>query len=139
MARVKQTAQKSPGGKSPRFHLATMAALQSMRQIGGMRKPHRYCPGMALREIRKIQKATNLLIMKAPSQHLVHKLAQKIRKCNLGMQSTAVLALQEAVEYVMIDVYSDTNLCAMHGKHITIKPKDMVLACHIQGIPMGRA
>ncbi len=54
------------------------------------------------------------------------------------MQSTAVLALQEAVEYFMIDVFSDTNLCAMHGKRVAIKAKDMILACCIQEIPMGR-
>jgi histone H3 len=55
------------------------------------------------------------------------------------MQSTAVLALQEAAEYFMIDVISDPNLCTMHGKHVTIKAKDMVLACCIGGIPMGGA
>jgi histone H3 len=55
------------------------------------------------------------------------------------MQSTALLALQEAAEYFMVDVFSDTNLCMMHGKHVTITKKDMVLACCIQGIPMGRA
>jgi histone H3/H4 len=54
-------------------------------------------------------------------------------------KSTAVLALQEVVEYFMVDVFSDTNLCAMHGKRVTIMKKDMVLACRIQGIPMGRA
>ena len=55
------------------------------------------------------------------------------------MQSTAVLALQEAAEYFMVDVFSDTNLCAMHGNQVTIKSKDLALACHIQGIEMGRA
>ena len=55
------------------------------------------------------------------------------------MQSTVVLALQEAVEYFMVDVFSSTNLCAMHGKLVTIMKKDMVLACPIQGITMGRA
>jgi histone H3/H4 len=55
------------------------------------------------------------------------------------MQSAAVLALQEAAEYFMVDVFSDTNLCAMHGKRVTIMKKDMVLACCIQGIPMDRA
>ncbi len=55
------------------------------------------------------------------------------------MPSTAVLTLQEAAEYFMIDVFSDTNLCAMYGKCVTIKVKDMILACRIQGIPIGRA
>jgi histone H3 len=47
------------------------------------------------------------------------------------MQSTAVLALQEAAEYFMVDVFSNTNLCTMHGKRVTIMNKDMVLACRI--------
>jgi histone H3 len=55
------------------------------------------------------------------------------------MQSTAVLALQEAAEYFMIDVFNDTNLCALHGKHKIIMVKDLVLACCIQGIGMARA
>ncbi len=66
-------------------------------------------------------------------------MALKFGKSNLRMQSTAVLALQEAAEHFMVDVFSDTNLCAMHGKRVTIMNKDMVLACRIQGITMGRA
>jgi histone H3 len=57
----------------------------------------------------------------------------------MQMQSTALLALQEATEYVMVDVFSNTNLCAMHGNRVTIKSKDLALACRIQGIKMGRA
>jgi histone H3 len=54
------------------------------------------------------------------------------------MQSTAVLALQEAAEYFMVNVFSDTNLCTLHGKRITIMVKDLVLTCRIQGIRMAR-
>jgi histone H3 len=133
MARVKQTTRKSTGGKPPRLHLATKAAQASAQQAIAMRKPYRFCPGtVALREIRKFQKTTNLLIRKAPFQRLVLELTQKIGKSDLRMQSTAVLAPQEeAVEYFIIDVFSNTNLCAMHGKRVTIKVKDMVLACCI--------
>jgi histone H3 len=87
----------------------------------------------------KVPKNTDLLIRKAPYQRLVRKIALKFGKSDLQMQSTAVLALQEAAEYFMVDVFSNTNLCAMHGKHVTIMKKDMVLACPIQGITMGRA
>jgi histone H3 len=111
MARVKQTARKSTGGKPPRLHLATKAARQCGRQTIAMRKPYRFCPGMvALREIHMFQKTTKLFIRKTPFQRHVCKLAQKIGKSDLQMQSTAVLALQEAAEYFMIDVFSDTNL-----------------------------
>ncbi len=87
----------------------------------------------------KVPKNTDLFIRKAPFQHLVLKIALKFGKSNLQMQSTAVLALQEATEYFMVDVFSNTNLCTMHGKRVTIMKKDMVLACHTQRIPMGRA
>jgi histone H3/H4 len=57
----------------------------------------------------------------------------------MGMQSTALLALQEATEYFMVDVLSDTNLWAMHGNQVPIKSKNLALACCIRGIKMGRA
>jgi histone H3 len=128
------------GGKPPRLHLAINAAREYARQISDVKKPHCYCPGtVALREVHKFQKITNILIRKGPFQHLVRKLAQKLGKSDLQMQSTAALALQEAAEYFMIDFFSDTNLCAMKGKCVTIMAKDMVLACCIQGIQMNRA
>jgi histone H3 len=140
MAGVKQTARKLTGGKPSHLHLATKATQESTQQIGGMKKLHHVCPRMvALREIRKFQKTKNLLIRKAPFQCLVRELAQNIGKSNQQMQSTAVLALQEAVEAFMIDVFSDTNSCAIHGKCVTIMATDMALACHIRGIQMGRA
>ena len=53
MARTKQTARKSTGGKAPRKQLATKAARKSAPATGGVKKPHRYRPGtVALREIR---------------------------------------------------------------------------------------
>ena len=52
MARTKQTARKSTGGKAPRKQLATKAARKSAPATGGVKKPHRYRPGtVALREI----------------------------------------------------------------------------------------
>ncbi len=140
MARVKQTARKSTGGVPPRFHLATKAAQSAGQKAIAVRKPHRWCAGtVAAREIHKFQKTTDLLIRKAPFQHPVQEIALKFGKSDLRMQSTAVLALQEeAAEYFMVDVFSDTNLCASHGKRVTIMVKDLVLACRIRGIRMAR-
>merc|ERR1719369_330173 len=65
MARTKQTARKSTGGKAPRKQLATKAARKSAPATGGVKKPHRYRPGtVALREIRRYQKSTELLTRK---------------------------------------------------------------------------
>ena len=65
MARTKQTARKSTGGKAPRKQLATKAARKSAPATGGVKKPHRYRPGtVALREIRRYQ---NCLLYTSPS------------------------------------------------------------------------
>ncbi|KAH8050869.1 hypothetical protein JL720_15257 [Aureococcus anophagefferens] len=98
MARTKQTARKSTGGKAPRKQLATKAARKSAPATGGVKKPHRYRPGtVALREIRRYQKSTELLVRKLPFQRLVREIAQDF-KTDLRFQGSAVLALQEAAE-----------------------------------------
>ena len=107
MARTKQTARKSTGGKAPRKQLATKAARKSAPATGGVKKPHRYRPGtVALREIRRYQKSTELLIRKLPFQRLVREIAQDF-KTDLRFQSSAVMALQEASEaYLFQDLSS---------------------------------
>ncbi|GAU16769.1 hypothetical protein TSUD_200120 [Trifolium subterraneum] len=89
MARTKQTARRSTGGKIPRKQIATMAARKSAPTTGGIKKPHRYRPGtVALREIRKYQKTTELLIRKLPFQRFVREIAQHF-KTDLRFQSHA--------------------------------------------------
>ncbi|KRZ10441.1 histone H3 [Trichinella zimbabwensis] len=133
MARTKQTARKSTGGKAPRKQLATKAARKSAPSAGGVKKPHRYRPGtVALREIRRYQKSTELLIRKLPFQRLVREVAQDY-KTDLRFQSSAVLALQEASEAYLVGLFEDTNLCAIHAKRVTIMPKDIQLARRIRG------
>lgn len=133
MARTKQTARKSTGGKAPRKQLATKAARKSHPTVaGGVKKPHRYRPGtVALREIRKYQKSTELLLRKMPFQRLVREIATNY-KSDLRFQSTAVLALQEAAEAYLTSLFEDTNLCAIHARRVTIMPKDMQLARRIR-------
>ena len=134
MARTKQTARKSTGGKAPRKQLATKAARKSATSTGGVKKSHRrYRPGtIALREIRRYQKSTELLIRKLPFQRLVREVAQDF-KTDLRFQGSAVLALQEASEAYLVGLFEDTNLCAIHAKRVTIMPKDIQLARRIRG------
>ena len=173
MARTKQTARKSTGGKAPRKQLATKAARKSAPATGqlhtsplitpptadcfhssplplpltplsltlcccalcsgGVKKPHRYRPGtVALREIRRYQKSTDLLIRKLPFQRLVREIAQDFKN-DLRFQGTAISALQEASESYLVSLFEDTNLCAIHAKRVTIMPKDIQLARRIRG------
>ncbi|KNB46069.1 histone H3 [Blastocystis sp. subtype 4] len=132
MARTKQTARKSTGGKVPRKQLATKAARKSSPAAGAVKKPHRYRPGtVALREIRKYQKSTELLIRKLPFQRLVREVAQDFKN-DLRFQGSAVMALQEAAEAYLVSLFEDTNLCAIHAKRVTIMPRDMQLARRIR-------
>jgi len=113
MARTKQTARKSTGGIPPRRQLATKAArIDAARgkqlRPGGVRKPHRFRPGtVALRQIRRYQTSTELLIRKAPFQRLVREIAKGFEKKGeeLRFQSTAVLALQEVSSCVLLCVF----------------------------------
>ena len=137
MARTKQTARKSTGGKAPRKQLAMKVMRKTAPGTGSIKKPHRYRPGtVALREIRKYQKTTELLIRKLPFQRLVRELSQEVRS-DMRFQSAAMLALQEASESYLVGLFEDTNLCAIHAKRITIMPKDIHLARRIRGERSG--
>jgi len=136
MARTKQTARKSVGGKAPRKVISSEAAMKKTpAALSGdkLRKPHRFRPGtVALREIRRYQKSTELLIRKLPFQRLVREIAQDFRT-NLRFQSSAIAALQEASEAYLVGLFEDTNLCAIHAKRVTIMPKDIQLARRVRG------
>ena len=133
MARTKQTARKSTGGKAPRKQLASKAARKATPASAGQKKPRRYRPGtVALREIRRYQKSTELLIRKLPFQRLVREIAQEF-KSDLRFQGSAIMALQEATEAYIVSLFEDTNLCAIHAKRVTIMPKDIQLARRIRG------
>ncbi|KAK1496303.1 histone H3 [Colletotrichum cuscutae] len=90
-------------------------------------------PGtVALREIRRYQKSTELLIRKLPFQRLVREIAQDF-KSDLRFQSSAIGALQESVESYLVSLFEDTNLCAIHAKRVTIQSKDIQLARRLRG------
>ena len=135
MARTKQTAHKQIIGaeKAPRKSISNKSARKSAPIEFPIKRPHRFHPGIvALREIRKFQKSTDLLIKKLPFQRVVKEIASEY-KSDLRFQSQAILALQEATEAYITGLFSDTNLCAIHAKRVTIMPKDMQLARRIRG------
>lgn len=137
MPRTKQKAVRSTAMKAPRKHPHVGGkSTRKSALAGGVKKPYRFKPGtVALREIRKYQKTTDLLIRKLPFQRLVKEIANDIVGCDkqLRFQSAAVAALQEAAEAYLVGLFEDVNLCAIHAKRITIMPKDMRLARRIRG------
>ncbi len=141
MAQTKQTARHSTGGKAPQFQLATKAAQRSAPASGGVKKPHFYCPGtVALREIRRYKKSTDLLICKVPFQCLAREVLQDLKKPGSyprftaeHFQATSLLAIQESIEAFSIGLFEDVNLCAIHARRVTNVPKDIQLALRIRG------
>lgn len=131
MARTKQTARMSSGGKAPRKQLATKAARKNMPAV---KKYHRFRPGtVALREIRQYQKTSCLLIRKLPFQRLVREIVANVSNCSdYRFQSSALLALQESAEAYITSIFEDANLCAIHANRVTITPRDIALARRIR-------
>ena len=137
----KTMTQKKAEEKAARAAKAAKAARKSGMKapVGGVKKPHRFCPGtVALKEIRRYQKSTELLIRKLPFQRLVHEIVEDVDVCPFDMrgkvrfQSLAIKALQEASEAYLVGLFEDTNLCAIHAKRVTIMPKDIQLARRIR-------
>ena len=150
MARTKTTKAKRGRSKAvmankaprQRRHRVTMAKetplLARYRTVNGrrmalppkghVRKPRRYRPGtVALREIRKYQKSTGLLIHKRPFQRLVREICSKLGPDVNRWTNNAMLALQEAAEDLLVNMFSEAQLCAVHGNRQTLKLRDLQL------------
>jgi len=97
----------------------------------------RYRPGtVALREIRKFQSSTKLLVQKLPFARLCREIGLQYRPTgkDFRWQSQALQALQEAAEAYLVYLFEDANLCAIHAKRVTVMKKDIQLARRIRGI-----
>nr|ACX30889.1 CENH3 [Oryza alta]ACX30901.1 CENH3 [Oryza alta]ADK35173.2 centromeric histone 3 [Oryza latifolia] len=128
-------AQRTGGaGTSATTRSAGTAVGGTPGQQTRQRKPHRFRPGtVALREIRKFQKTTELLIPFAPFSRLVREITDFYSKDVSRWTLEALLALQEAAEYHLVDLFEVSNLCAIHAKRVTIMQKDIQLARRIGG------
>ena len=96
---------------------------------GRRHKSRRFRPGtVALRQIRKYQKSTELLIRKLPFQRLVREVVQEMFKTeSYRFQSTAILALQEASESFLVHMFEQCNDICLHGKRVTVQQRDIQL------------
>ena len=130
------------GGKQPHKHMLHKL-LKRNTSTCGIKKPHRYCPGLlALCEIQRYPQSTESLIRKTPFNKLIKEISQEYRICPEGpgspsvqvlFQSTALAALQEAAENLLVGLFEDVNLLAVHAKRVTVMPCDIGLALRIRG------
>ena len=142
MPRTKQTARRDTSSVKKLSEGAKAAFYKGRRHIPQkgranapcppVKKPYRYRAGtVALREIRRYQKTTELLLRKLPFMRLVREVAQDFRS-DCRFQSVAILILQEASEQYLTGVMEETQLCAIHAKRITIMKADMDLVRKIR-------
>jgi histone H3 len=125
--------QTMPRKHAPAAKQAQEVAPKKKMAVAAVQKRQRYRPGTkALREIRKYQKTTELLIRQRPFERLVREVAQDI-KSDLRFQHNAVMALQHASEAFIVGLFEDAALCAKHARRFTLCPKDMALARRIRG------
>ena len=107
------------------------------QSMGRVRKPRRFRPGtVALREIKKYQKSTELLIRKIPFQRLVREVVHSLFKTQYRMTPQSLLALQEASEYFLVGMFGQVNDLAIHGKRLTIQKKDIQIWCRLKNFSM---
>ena len=136
MARTKQTARKGTNGAASRVtkaskNIATKAPHKPPPQQP--KKKRSFRPGtVALREICRYQKSTELLIRKAPFQQAIYEILRDIQN-DLRIQAAAVQGLQEAAEAYLVVLFEDSNLCAIHAKQVIIMPRDIQLVRRICG------
>lgn len=131
MARSKAKPQKNPAKWARRQ--PGLPGIDTKKKAKSKARSDIKAPGSkAIREIKRYQKTTNLLIPMAPFYRLCREILNDIG-LDYKIKNEAVLALQTASEDYLVGVLSDANSCAIHAKRVTLTPKDMQLAMRLQG------
>lgn len=112
-----------------------IASSQQVRMRSGKSRvtkttARKYRPGQkALAEIRQYQKSTDLLIQKAPFARLVHEIIREATSFSndFRVRADALLALQEASEAFMVEMFEGSVLICNHAKRVTLMPTDIQL------------
>ena len=100
----------------------------AVKPVAQLKKPHRFRAGtVALREIRKYQKSTEMLCRNTPFRRLVKEIMHEFNT-NMRLQEKAAVALQEGAEAYLAGLFTDGNLEALHAKRVTLMPKDIKIA-----------
>ncbi|XP_019486754.1 PREDICTED: histone H2B type 1-N-like [Hipposideros armiger] len=148
MARTKQTARKSTGGKAPRKQLATKAARKSAPATGGVKKPHRYRPGtVALREIRRApapKKGSKKAVTKAQKKDgkkrkrsrkesyavYVYKVLKQVHP-DTGISSKAMGIMNSFVNDIFERIAGEASRLAHYNKRSTITSREIQTAVRL--------
>ena len=133
MPKTKSAVKKVPSKAKAAASAKKSKSKSKRTKSGAARKKIRFKSGtVALREIKRYQKSTALLIPRAPFQRLVRGICADIDN-DLRFQAQALIALQEAAEAYLVGVLEDAGLCAIHAKRVTVMRQDMQLARRLRG------
>ncbi|RLN74270.1 hypothetical protein BBJ28_00006226 [Nothophytophthora sp. Chile5] len=135
----------APVGRQAAIHATPTAPRRKRKATPPRKRPvapatttpakKRTRPGeVALREIRLLQRSTKLLLRKLPFARVVREIQTEFTGVGYRWQAEALLALQEATETYLVRTFEDANLCAIHGKRVTLQVKDIQLSLRIRGI-----
>ena len=132
-AQTKQTAVKAKATKRSLGQKKGKKSAAAGAGASGLKRAFRWKPGtVALRQVKRLQKSTELLVAKAPFSRLVREIAES-HKAGLRFQSSAVAAIQEATESFVISLLGDANLTALHANRVTALPRDLQLVRRLRG------
>jgi len=126
-------ARKTAGGMSQKS--AKKQIRQSIGTSGERPKPRKKPGQQALKEIRKYQASTDLLIPKLPFARLVKEISGNYRPQSDPIRFTVagLLTIQTAAEAFLVGLFEDAMLCTMHARRVTLQVRDIQLARRIRG------
>jgi histone H3 len=123
MARASANRLNEPRTQTSYYIIIYKDSFHKMTLLKKQLKKRKFRPGIvALREIRQQQNICHLekAIRKAAFARLVREVTNTVSYEPLRWTATALEALQEATEYVLIELLEESNLCAIHAKRQTI-------------------
>lgn len=119
-------------------HTSTASAFMTYLFCSGSQTLRRRQKFMWLKEIKTLQKSTDLLFRKKPFSMVVREICEKFsRGVDFWWQAQALLALQEAAEAFLIHLFEDAYLLSLHAGRVTLFPKDIQLTRRIRGFEGG--
>lgn len=135
MARTKQSARKTTGGKAPRKQLSAKSARKTAGSTPstGAKRPRYKSGSVALKEIRRYQKSTEFLIRRLPFQRACRAVVREnSNAADVRFQAPALASIQEALEIYLVGLFEDAMICASHAKRVTVFPKDISLVLKLR-------
>ncbi|KAK5647277.1 hypothetical protein RI129_002169 [Pyrocoelia pectoralis] len=85
-----------------------------------------------LREIRRLQISTKLLIPRLPFSRLIREVLANYGQQDFLIQRLALDALQEASEAYVSQYFEDGYACCLHARRSTLIPRDMALVAFLR-------